>query len=149
MEDVLKFGECYICLEDTPLLSQCDCVERYLCENCVLKLQMYNYKECTVCKVRFPMFLREDSIEIDFDDLEPERYVYKPWCCRKRNERRNPKYCLVDMLFHTVMVIAFTFSSSCLVRSNHLCYSWNAVDFFLPSLVAYTALCMLTASLCK
>ena len=49
MDEKLEFGECYICLEDTPLLSQCHCVKRFLCENCMEKLRIYKYKQCTVC----------------------------------------------------------------------------------------------------
>ena len=149
MEDLLKFGECYICLEETPLLSQCECVERYLCENCMEKLRIYNYNFCTVCRAKYPK-MYEESIDIDIDvEVQRVTFTFKPCCLRRRSERHHPKYCFTDCTFHIVAVCFITITSSCSTNPNHKCYRWNAVNYLFPSLAGYFVLCGFLASICK
>lgn len=150
MEELLKFGECYICLEETPLLSQCECVERYLCENCIEKLRIYNYKFCTVCRAKYPKIYEEESIDIDIDvEFQRETFTCKPCCLRKRSERRHPKYCAMDFAFHILAVSIMTITSSCIINPTDKCYQLDAVVFLLPCIMAYFAICAVLASICK
>ncbi len=149
MEEVLKFGECYVCLEETPLLSQCACVERYLCENCMEKLRVYNYNICTVCRAKYPK-MYEESIDIDIDvEVQRVTFTFKPCCLRRRRERHHPKYCFTDCTFHIVAVYFITIASSCITNPNHQCYRWNGIHYLFPSLVGYFILCGILASICK
>ena len=97
MDRELEFGECYICLEDTPLLSQCLCNNRFLCENCMEKLRIYKYKKCTVCHAYYPKRL-DQTIDIQIPHiqipLEDEsitgNYACTPSCLRPRSESNYP-----------------------------------------------------------
>jgi len=147
MDEKLEFGECYICLEDTPLLSQCYCVKRFLCENCIEKLRIYKYKQCTVCNAYYPKMLEEaHEINIRFsfeDEIISENYSCTPCCLRPRSERHKPKYCLMDFLVHVVCVYVFMIISSCSLSPINQCYGWNIVNYFLPSVIVYFCICAL------
>lgn len=146
MEDNLKFGECYICLEETPLLSQCDCVELYLCENCIEKLRIYGFKNCTVCRAKYPKFY-EEIIDIDIDfDIQPDTNTCKPCCLRGRSERH---HCMFDFAFHTLIVSALTIATSCINNHTRQCYGWAAFDYLLPCIIAYFCICAILTSICR
>jgi len=150
MEEKLEYGECYICLEDTPLLSQCFCVKRYLCENCLEKLRIYNYKQCTVCHAYYPkMLLDQIQIRFSFEDQPSENYELTetygctPCCLRPRAERHNPKYCLLDFLVHIFCIYVFMLIASCGSNPHATCYGWNIINFFFPAVVVYLLACAL------
>lgn len=149
MDEKLRFGECYICLEDTPLLSQCLCVERYLCENCMEKLRIYNYKKCTVCHTSYPKRVDQETIDIQFlnEEEEEEDYSCVPCCLRPKIERHKPKYCLFDLLTHICCVYSFMLIISCSVHPVQQCYGWNVVYYFLPAVVLYIVVTGLLATI--
>lgn len=144
MDEKLEFGECYICLEDTPLLSQCLCKKRYLCENCMEKLRIYNYKKCTVCHATFPKAHELEysiDIPITFEETIELDYSCTPCCLRPRRERNKPKYCCMDFTTHICCIYIFMLLSSCIFNPNDQCYGWNIVNYFFPSVVVYSIIC--------
>ena len=141
MDDILNFGECYICLEDTPLLSPCKCVERYLCENCMEKLRIYNYKRCTVCGTKYPK-VYEEIIDVHIDIEPDEEFTCLPCCLRKRGERHLPKYCILDLFVHIVCIYIIMIIASCWTATQ-FCYGMNSLHFFVPACVAYFVFCAL------
>lgn len=145
MDETLEFGECYICLEDTPLLSQCLCKKRFLCENCMEKLRIYKHKQCTVCHAYYPKILEEEHIDIHF---VVEQEVEKDFCCtpccfRPKRERHKPKYCLLDFMTHVCCIYLMMLTGSCVSTLNHQCYGWNIVNYFFPALITYMLICFL------
>ena len=150
MEEKLEFGECYICLEDTPLLSQCFCVQRFLCENCMEKLRIYNYRECTVCHAKYPKTVSEERIDIQFDleqeeQIENDKYACTPCCLRPKRHRHNPKYCALDTCVHIFCIYSFMLVSSCTVNFTNTCYGWSIMSYFFPSIIAYAIICTFLA----
>lgn len=144
MDEVLKFGECYICLEETPLMSQCSCIDRYLCENCEEKLRIYNYKYCTVCKDVYPKFQKIIDIEVNIEPVEESGYTL---CCfRNQRQRHQPKYCFFDMLVHIFCTYVIMIVISCSVNLNNHCYSWGAIYYLFPALVIYFIVCAFLVS---
>jgi len=127
--------ECYICLEYTDQTSPCKCTSRFLCENCLLKLKLYDYKQCTVCKDAFP--INDDEI-IDIDLLvidPPSDCTCKPICCRRGAARRDPKYCGLDTLIYVCGVVSLTFFI-CILRGG--CDDKGIMGSFVLSIVAYS-----------
>lgn len=131
-------NECYICLEFTDQNSPCKCIGLHLCENCLLKLKLYNYKECTLCRDVFP--IHEDEIidiELFVNGLDPPSdCTCKPICCRRGAARRDPKYCGLDTLINACGVISLTFFI-CFLRGG--CDDKGILGSFVFSIVVYTA----------
>lgn len=145
MDETLEFGECYICLEDTPLLSQCLCKKRFLCENCMEKLRIYKYKQCTVCHATYPKLVEEEHIDIQFvvEEEVEEDFRCVPCCLRPKRERHKPKYCLLDFMTHVCCIYFMMLTGSCVSLPHPQCYSWNIMGFFFPALITYVVICLL------
>ena len=144
MDEELEFGECYICLEDTPLLSQCLCIKRFLCENCMEKLRIYDYKKCTVCKSMYPKLHDTEcniDIPIHIESVELVDYTFTPCCLRPKRERNKPKYCCMDLTTHVCSIYIIMLLSSCIFNPNDKCYGWKTVNYFFTSIVAYCIIC--------
>ena len=142
MEKII--GECYICFEETPLLSPCLCKNVFLCENCIVKLSMYNFKKCKVCNTDYPKSY-ETNIDINIllnddtthNDERTHNYSFTPCCLRPRSERGNPKYCLFDFFVHILCIYVIMIITSCSITPDSQCYGIDAVWYFLPSLLLY------------
>lgn len=127
----MKMAECYVCLEETTSQSPCKC-NLPLCETCYMKLLLYEYKQCKVCKEKFPI----EEIVIDIVEPQPpeSKCVYMPICCRKRSERRNPKYCCFDLTFHIVCVALMTLFFCSITNT---CRVPDFLDSFIPAIISY------------
>lgn len=157
MEDKLVFQECYICLEETPLRSQCQCKDRFLCENCMEKLRIYKYKRCTVCNTLYPKpFRQEDIKEYHHDMIDihmeipmtgPSRYI--PCCLRSSRERHKPKYCCYDCFVHIFCIYFITLVISCFSVPGNTCYQWDMLQYVFGAIVAYILLVVLVGVLCR
>lgn len=133
-------GECYICLEETFFQSPCKCINRPLCENCLEKLRIYNYKECKVCKEKFPP-REEEVIEIKIEQIQrPNEHTYTPYCCRAYLEKSHPIVCIIDLIINLLAFFFVLFVLSCLLidTGDYSCTDPRALMFtFFPSLISY------------
>ena len=137
-------NECYICLEKTIYISPCECKDRALCENCYIKLLLYDYKVCTICKGQFP--------EIEEEKIEPIRErephcSYTPICCRPRGERipRTASQFWADLLFHVIMLFILT-SFSCYLTMS--CSGNGLLYTLLPCVLFYDVVTFITGRVC-
>jgi len=161
MEDKLVFQECYICLEETPLRSQCQCKDRFLCENCMEKLRIYKYKRCTVCNTLYPKPFREEMEDVkeyhhDMIDVHMEipirqrsRLTYTPCCLRSARDRHEPKYCFYDCFFHIFCIYFIMLATSCISNPEDSCYQWDMLQYAFLSVIAYMLLTILLGLLCR
>lgn len=133
-------GECYICLEETFFQSPCKCTNLPLCENCLEKLRIYNYKECKVCKEKYPL-REEEVIDIKIEEIQrPTVHRYTPYCCRRYLEKTNVVFCFIDILINILAFLFVLFTMSCLLLhfDKYQCTDPEAllISFF-PSLISY------------
>lgn len=146
MDVALNQGnECYICLEKTIYFSPCNCKERALCENCYVKLLLYDYKRCTICRGDFPE-MQEEKIQPP-EQTEVPTCTYTPMCCRHRSERipRTPSKLWADLIFHVVMLFVLT-SFSCYLTMT--CSGRGLLYNLVPVVVFYVVVTFMTVILC-
>lgn len=141
-------GDCFICFEETPLLSPCLCKNVYLCENCLEKLRIYNFTECKVCNSEYPKKNYQTEIDINFllNEERHPNYSLTPCCFRPRSERGNPKYCLFDMFTHLICIYLIMITISC-VSNDSECYGIQVLWFTLPALIIYIIISLIISSL--
>lgn len=159
MEDKIVFQECYICLEETPLRSQCQCKDRFLCENCMEKLRIYKYKRCTVCNTLYPKPFREEIEELkeyhhEMIDVHMEipirpRLRYSPCCLRSGRDRYAPKYCCYDCFFHVFCIYFIMLATSCISSPGNRCYQVDMIQYLFGSIIVYILLVILLGLLCR
>ena len=131
-------GECFICLEETPLLSPCLCKNVYLCENCVVKLRLYNFNECKVCGSDYPEPFETDiDINIILTNERGDKFSFLPCCLRPRSSRGDFKQCVFDFFIHTLCIYLIMVLISCSVTFDSYCYGQSLIWYFIPSLLIY------------
>lgn len=139
-------GECYICLEKTIYVSPCNCKNRSLCENCYVKLLLYDYKQCTICKAEFPDMEEEKIVEPLRQRREPH-CSYTPLCCRPRSERlpHSVSQFWADLLFHILIIFILT-SFSCYLTMS--CSGEGLLYNLLPCVLFYVVVTFMCGLVC-
>ena len=140
--------ECYICLELTSDMSPCDC-KSFLCINCLEKLRIYEYYQCTVCKKT--MFILQQEEEQIQEKLPILLYLI-PYCCRskKYKQTKYKRYYCCEFVFHLFFFCCFSIFTSCMIFQNDQCYyPTSVVNIIFPCIIIYFAIVFFANSLCK
>lgn len=149
---------CYICCEETKFISPCQCNGLYLCLDCLEKLRIYKFRNCTICEYPYPppesgyddeSVMSKEEIDAILDRLEARDSMWHlfPVNCRPRRYREK-RILFLELSFHGICIYGLSCVVSQIEKSSIQWYELCGLHSVVIGFFIYLGLLAIANSIC-